>query len=551
MFFKSVQKRLYVIPFIVVMGLSVVIAVEAINGRNISNAINQVAKSASVKDTTVDKFGAIQQINVSLLEVLAAHDAEQRAKSLEIAKKNIAFMDSHFDDLIVSSGSSKQLEKILNEYKTSLNKIITQFEMVKQDDIKKLVSDIDLSRAALNDFMSNYIEELKEDIKNQNSNAEKIISRQFNTILIVSLLILLSLIPLIIAIIRSVVLPLKALRHHMQKMSDGQYELKVPYINTKNEFGDIAVTLDLFQGQLSRQEIARNNEMLAQKEKLERQMRLEKTLDSFSNRTQLLINSVKQEVSSFEKILENMDNQSGIATQRSQNVYEQALNANNRVKEVSEAVQELSELANLAAQKIQFSSELSLKTASQTRSTDQVVSQLSTSSKKIGDIVDLIKAIAGQTNMLALNATIEAARAGEMGRGFAVVANEVKTLASQTEKATGDIALQVTSIQTETMRVIEALSVIAGMVDQIENVSLEVSQAVNSQQTTMNTVNIAVEYAADSSYEAQQGSNIVMDAVLTTSEISQKLVAVSERLTYETESLTQEISSFLVEARAA
>src|SRR6202011_146778 len=79
-----------------------------------------------------------------------------------------------------------------------------------------------------------------------------------------------------------------------------------------------------------------------------------------------------------------------------------------------------------------------------------MVGSLTAAGEKIGDVLRLIGAIASQTNLLALNATIEAARAGDAGRGFAVVASEVKELASQTAKATEEIAGQVTAIQSAT-----------------------------------------------------------------------------------------------------
>jgi hypothetical protein len=79
-----------------------------------------------------------------------------------------------------------------------------------------------------------------------------------------------------------------------------------------------------------------------------------------------------------------------------------------------------------------------------------MVEGLLEATQKIGEVMGLIQNIAAQTNLLALNATIEAARAGEAGRGFAVVASEVKALATQTAKATEEIADQIQTIRDAT-----------------------------------------------------------------------------------------------------
>ena len=89
------------------------------------------------------------------------------------------------------------------------------------------------------------------------------------------------------------------------------------------------------------------------------------------------------------------------------------------------------------------------------------IEALARTGQKIGDVVKLIRSIAGQTNLLALNATIEAARAGEAGRGFAVVASEVKSLAVQTAKATEDISSQILDVQSSTGKAVEAIGRIA------------------------------------------------------------------------------------------
>ena len=97
------------------------------------------------------------------------------------------------------------------------------------------------------------------------------------------------------------------------------------------------------------------------------------------------------------------------------------------------------------------------------------IEALAQTAQNIGDVVKLIRSIAGQTNLLALNATIEAARAGEAGRGFAVVASEVKSLAVQTAKATEDISSQILEVQNSTGKAVEAIGRIANRMREIDN----------------------------------------------------------------------------------
>ena len=101
--------------------------------------------------------------------------------------------------------------------------------------------------------------------------------------------------------------------------------------------------------------------------------------------------------------------------------------------------------------------------------TNEQISALAQAAQKIGDVVKLIRAIAGQTNLLALNATIEAARAGEAGKGFAVVASEVKSLAVQTAKATEDISQLITAVQGATAGAVAAIGRIAGRMQEIDS----------------------------------------------------------------------------------
>ena len=113
--------------------------------------------------------------------------------------------------------------------------------------------------------------------------------------------------------------------------------------------------------------------------------------------------------------------------------------------------------------------------------TNAIIAEMAAVARQIGDVTELINAIAGQTNLLALNATIEAARAGEAGRGFAVVAQEVKALAGQTAKATQDIATRIAAMQATTERSVDAIKGISGSIRELDQFTARIATAVEQQ----------------------------------------------------------------------
>ncbi len=161
-----------------------------------------------------------------------------------------------------------------------------------------------------------------------------------------------------------------------------------------------------------------------------------------------------------------------------------------------------------------------------TEAANVTVRQLAESSERIGEVVGLIEEIAAQTNLLALNATIEAARAGEAGRGFAVVAAEVKNLAQQTTKATGDITQQISTIQSTMRDAVGAIDGINSTIKQISNVSTSIAGAVGQQSSATADISRNVLLAAENMRtlgdnvgaiaKTTEGTPAQMDAALTT-----------------------------------
>ena len=169
------------------------------------------------------------------------------------------------------------------------------------------------------------------------------------------------------------------------------------------------------------------------------------------------------------------------------------------------------------------------------------IDALARAANQIGDIVTVINDIASQTNLLALNATIEAARAGEAGRGFSVVASEVKTLATQTGKSTGQIGAKVAEIQATTREVVAALSNVAEAIDQLSDVTVSVSAAIEQQRDA------AENFAASARETSAATSDVVgrmagiADMVQRSRATAQDVSAVAEAMQSTSQILCREI----------
>ncbi|RLK53674.1 methyl-accepting chemotaxis protein [Actinokineospora cianjurensis] len=161
--------------------------------------------------------------------------------------------------------------------------------------------------------------------------------------------------------------------------------------------------------------------------------------------------------------------------------------------------------------------------------TQNTITRLEESSKQIGEVVKVITAIADQTNLLALNATIEAARAGESGKGFAVVAGEVKDLAHETSKATGDISAKVEAIQTDAKAAVAAIEGIAGVIARINDFQTTIAAAVEEQSATTGDMSRAIGQVASGAREMAIGiGEVVVENQQTTTGAVSTAVAAEE-----------------------
>jgi methyl-accepting chemotaxis protein len=203
---------------------------------------------------------------------------------------------------------------------------------------------------------------------------------------------------------------------------------------------------------------------------------------------------------------------------------------------VSTASEQLAASVNEIARQIAESSRIIGAAVSEAQKSEQMVSELVNAAGKIGDVSKLIADIAGQTNLLALNATIEAARAGEAGKGFAVVASEVKSLASQTAKATEEIEQQIKGIQDSSHSTAAAIREITKVIGQVSEISTSISGAVEEQSAATR--------------EVSQNITGVTQAAAETGRNSASVLSEAQSLSRQATDLEGQVDKFLLNVRA-
>jgi len=225
--------------------------------------------------------------------------------------------------------------------------------------------------------------------------------------------------------------------------------------------------------------------------------------------------------------------------------------ASTNVQSVASSTDQLAGSVNEISQHVQESSRIAAAAVKQAEETDARITDLSKAAQRIGDVVKLITAIAEQTNLLALNATIEAARAGETGKGFAVVAVEVKTLASQTAKATEEISAQIAGMQTATNESVSAIKEISATIVRISDIAATVAAAVEEQGAATQDISRSIREAAKGTSHVAANIAEVNEGASNTGSASTRVLASAKALSSEGSQLKLEVRKFLETVRAA
>ncbi|MES1148109.1 MAG: methyl-accepting chemotaxis protein, partial [Bradyrhizobium guangdongense] len=267
-----------------------------------------------------------------------------------------------------------------------------------------------------------------------------------------------------IAVTRRVIRPLHNMRDAMLKVAGGDLSVDSGYLDRKDEIGALAGALETFKQQASEKLAIEAHERERNAGSAARQRAIEGYVSEFEGAVRKTLDELSEASGEMRKTSGDLSAVSRQTNDRVQVAGKASNDASMSVDSVASAAEELSASINDISQQAAHAAGIASRAVSQARDTDGTVQGLAKSASRIGEVVGLINTIAAQTNLLALNATIEAARAGEAGRGFAVVASEVKSLATQTAKATDEISEQIADIQKVAGEAITAIQAIGGII---------------------------------------------------------------------------------------
>ncbi len=226
-------------------------------------------------------------------------------------------------------------------------------------------------------------------------------------------------------------------------------------------------------------------------------------------------------------------------------------NSARNVQNVAAAAEELSASIGDVSHQVAKAAEIARAANDAAQRTDETVRGLSGSARKIGDVVGLISNIAAQTNLLALNATIEAARAGDAGKGFAVVASEVKSLASQTARATDEIAAQIAAMQKVTAEAVQALRGISEVIAELDRVAASIAGAVEQQRASTQEIAGNVQRAAAGTGALSGSLGGVRDAARASGNAAESALAAAGELSAQSATLRAAVDQLVGRLRAA
>lgn len=348
---------------------------------------------------------------------------------------------------------------------------------------------------------------------------------------------------------------LKRISSAMGRLAIGSTDIEIPGLGRNDEIGEMAQFLDVSRrGTLKIQEMrAEQAGQIKERDEIHEQqhLQLQELASKFEQTVGEVVGGVSAAASQLQSTASSMAAAAEQSAAQTGEVAKAMEEASSGVTAAAAASDEFAMSIGEISRQASNSAELARKASGAAGEADNTISALSESAEQVGKIVEMISTIAQRTNLLALNASIEAARGGEAGRGFAVVASEVKELASQTSRATEEVAEQIRAIQASTGNSVAALRSISEQIEQLESTAVSIAAAVDQQSVAGQDLARSIDLAARSTDLVSDNVAQVRESSLATGAAASQVLTSATELEGQATVLRHQVEDFLAHVRSA
>ncbi|MGA7809194.1 methyl-accepting chemotaxis protein [Bradyrhizobium sp.] len=354
-----------------------------------------------------------------------------------------------------------------------------------------------------------------------------------------------------VVVARRIATPLHGMTAAMKALAGGRIDVEIAGIGRRDEVGEMAEAVEVFKSNaIAHQQLEIEQKQLEARAAAHRRADMNRLADDFEETVGKIIQTVSSASSELETSSTSLHGTAERSLALAGQVAAASGEATSNMQSVASASEEMTSSVDEISRQVRESARIANEAVDQARHTTDRVGTLAKAAARIGDVVELIRTIAGQTNLLALNATIEAARAGESGRGFAVVASEVKALAEQTAKATGEIGQQISGIQAATGASVQAIKDISDTIGRISAISSTIASAVEHQGAATLEISRNVQQAARGTEQVSTNIDDVQQGANATGSASSEVRMAAQSLSRNSGRLKREAGDFLGTVRA-